>query len=526
MSLATRLSAFFLVALALVLAGFSTTLYLLARSHLQRDLDEHLVDSLNTLTAAAHVSPGMHGWQPGTRPPIAGEYTPETPVYWVVYDARGKLLDRFGDPGSEDFSAALSRIPRIGHTHLTFTSRDGRRWRLAARRMHVLASGLGQDESEEADEHDQQPNLPKAWFPGETAVMLVVGTPQQPLEASLRNAAWLLAGLSTGLWLMAALAGRRLCRRALLPVTQMARAACSMSADHQDQRLPSPGTRDELEDMARSFNDLLGRMHEAFERQKRFTGEASHQLRTPLTALISEIEVARRRERTVADYQQILDQIHGDAVRLCQIVEGLLFLARAESEAGLPEVQPIDLASWVPSYLDHWSSHPRGCDIQAEPPGASPVWVRAHAPLLGQLLDNLLDNACKYSPPGTPVRVRLGREPGFVTIAVEDRGPGLSAEEAAHVFEPFYRSPQARLRGEPGVGLGLAVVARIAATFGGCVEADCKLGEGCRFVVRLPEASGPTPSKDRPGEGQDSRLVRGGWPSAGDCGSRWPVKTV
>jgi signal transduction histidine kinase len=502
MSLATRISAFFLVALALVLAGFSTTLYLLARNHLQSDLDEHLVDSLNILTAAAHVEPGLHGWRPGTRPRIAGVGEPGTPVYWVVYNEHGTLLDRSGGLGSEDFSAALDRVPRYGHAHLTFTGHDGRRWRLSGRRLHVLAPAPGVGEVEADNEDDTKSNLAQPSSPGATALILLVGTSQRPVEASLRNAALLLTGLSATLWLLAALNGRRLCRRALLPVSRMARAACIMSAHDQNQRLPSPGTGDELEDLARSFNDLLRRLHEAFERQKRFTGEASHQLRTPLTALISEIEVARRRERTVADYQVILDQIHGDASRIGQIVEALLFLARAEAEARLPDVQPIDLAAWLPSHLRHWSSHPRACDIQAEPLRDTPLWVEAHSPLLGQLLDNLLDNACKYSPLGSPVRIKLGREPGFVTLAVEDHGSGLSAEDSTHIFEPFYRSPQARLRGVPGVGLGLAVVARIAATFGGTVKADCSPGGGCRFVVRLPEVSRAMRSMDRPAEGE------------------------
>jgi signal transduction histidine kinase len=231
-------------------------------------------------------------------------------------------------------------------------------------------------------------------------------------------------------------------------------------------------------------------MREAFERQKQFTGEASHQLRTPLTALISEIEVARRRERTEDEYRQILDRIHGDATGLRQIVEAMLFLARADAEAGLPDFEPIDLSDWLPRHLAHWSSHPRAADIHEDERPESPLLVRAHPPLLDQLLDNLLDNACKYSQPGTPIQVQLRREQGAVVLAVQDRGTGLAASDLPHVFEPFYRSPQVRLRGEPGAGLGLSVVSRIAATFGGRVGVESLPGWGSRFVVRLPEAAG------------------------------------
>ncbi len=133
------------------------------------------------------------------------------------------------------------------------------------------------------------------------------------MEINLRNVALTLAGLSIAIWLLAALVGRRLCDRALSPVTRMAKVACSMNAADRNQRLPSPQTGDELDALANSFNGLLDRLQQEFERQNRFTGDASHQLRTPITGLIGQLEVARRRERTVGEYQQVLDEVHTEA---------------------------------------------------------------------------------------------------------------------------------------------------------------------------------------------------------------------
>src|SRR5262249_39168755 len=164
--------------------------------------------------------------------------------------------------------------------------------------------------------------------------------------------------------------------------------------------------------------------------------------------------------------------------RLRQIVESLLFLARAESEVGRPELHPLELAPFVGAHLRNWSGHGRADDLQMDfKPGGEP-WVRAHPPLLGQLLDNLLDNAAKYSAPGTPIDVRVWRAGDHVALAVQDRGLGLSPEDRAHLFEPFYRSAEARRRGYPGVGLGLAVVRRIAAAFGGTIEVQSEPGRG------------------------------------------------
>jgi signal transduction histidine kinase len=120
-----------------------------------------------------------------------------------------------------------------------------------------------------------------------------------------------------------------------------------------------------------------------------------------------------------------------------------------------------------------------------------PLWTRAHRPLLGQLLDNLLENACKYSEPGTPITVRSWSEPSAVALAVEDQGCGIPAEDVSHVFEPFYRAESARRLGRAGVGLGLAVAWRVATSHGGKITVESEPGRGSRFVVRLPRAPEP-----------------------------------
>jgi signal transduction histidine kinase len=173
----------------------------------------------------------------------------------------------------------------------------------------------------------------------------------------------------------------------------------------------------------------------ALERQKQFTGQASHQLRTPLAALIAAIEVARRRRRTVEEHERVLDGLHDDAVRLWRVVEALLFLARADAEAGLPDLEHLDLAAWAADHLRGWSGHERAVDLRFEACDGEPPWTRAHRALLGQLLDNLLENACKYSAPGAPIIVRTWCEPEAVALALEDRGFGIPAEDLPHVFE-------------------------------------------------------------------------------------------
>ncbi|HEY2157536.1 MAG TPA: ATP-binding protein [Isosphaeraceae bacterium] len=487
MSLSARLTGFFLVAVAILLVGASTATYLLARAHLHHDLDERIINTLDLLAAEAVDRPGLVAWRPGSsRPQVDGNHGDEAPVRWAVFDGTGRLREKHWDLGPDDLAAILDLVPAEGHSHVSYEGRDGRRWRLALRRLRALPR-LSNAEREEDDEEAPPSRVEFAPGPASSSLFLAAGGPLEPVEATLRNVGLSLIGLSTGLLLLAAIAGRHYCRWALRPVAAMADAARAMSGWERYYHLPSPGTGDELEGLAQSFNDLLDRLHHELERQTRFTGDASHQLRTPLTALIGELEVARRRDRSAEDYRQIIDEAHGEALRLREIIESLLFLARAEAEASCPDLRPIDLASWLPGHLRGWSARDRGHDIETDIADA-PLRIRAHEPLLGQLLDNLLENAAKYSEPGTPILVGLRRIGDEVELSVADRGVGLGADELPHVFEPFYRSPRARLRGRPGVGLGLAVVRRIAANFSGTVSAEGTPGLGSRFVVRFPEA--------------------------------------
>ena len=152
-----------------------------------------------------------------------------------------------------------------------------------------------------------------------------------------------------------------------------------MGAEEWDRRLPVPRTDDELQDLGDAFNGLIARLQEAFERQRRFTGDASHQLRTPLAVMLGQIEVSLRRDRSAEDYRRVLSLVHDQAAHLGQMVEMLLFLARADAEAELPGLESIDLAAWVDAHARD-GPHIPGPTTSASTSARPVAMVRVHPP--------------------------------------------------------------------------------------------------------------------------------------------------
>jgi signal transduction histidine kinase len=471
MTLVNRLSLFFLTALAVVLLGYSVILYTLARGYLLRQVDERAQATLDILNAAVEQEAGWLEWDGYERPvPMRSASGAETPI-WSVFDEKGNLVD-----GSRDATEMLSSA--TAEDGLTDVAWRGKRLRYGRRMIEAkpAASGNGGNQASEPDK------------PRYRALTVAVGVPLDPVYANLRMLALALVSVSAALWVAAALVGRRLCRRALAPVNQMAQTARAITAADLGRRLYETGTRDELEDLAKAFNELLGRLQDSFERQRRFTGEASHQLRTPLTAMLGQVEVALRRERPPEEYRRVLGTVQDQSQQMRTIIEMLLFLAQADEEARLPDMQVLDASQWLTEHLQTWRQHPRFGDIGTEGEPGLPIHV--HAGLLDQAVDNLIDNACKYSQPGAPIRLRVYREGAEVCIAVDDQGIGLAENDVPHLFHPFFRSSDVRRRGITGVGLGLAVASRIISSFGGRIDVTSQLGQGSRFVIRLPIADG------------------------------------
>jgi signal transduction histidine kinase len=462
MSLTTRLVGFSLAALAVVLVGFSALVLLLAQADVDRHVDRRVQGTLDAMAAAVEVKPNGLEWEPDQRGFALSSVPGDAPVAWLVY-ADGKLLVSRGAPLR---TAELERgFPGDSSPRplADWRDRKHRSWRVELRRIKIPESS--------------GPSAPVRHRRKKATILLVAGICQSDANAPLYRLAGMLAVASVLVWVVMALLARRMCRLALAPVRRMTEAVRRLGTATLSDRLPEPGTRDEIADLARSFNDLLGRVEESFERQRAFTSEASHQFRTPLAGILAQTAVALRSPRSAEEHQRTLRLIHDRTDDLRKMVEALLFLARADAEASIPELQDLDLAEWLPAHLSEWS------DVRLSAP-SSPAVVRAHPVLLGQLLDNLLDNAIKYG--SSPVKVTLRLQEGEIGCEVADQGPGIPADDLPRLFDPFYRTNAARLLGVAGAGLGLAISRRLAQSLRGRLTVESEPGQGSRFTLWLP----------------------------------------
>ena len=270
--------------------------------------------------------------------------------------------------------------------------------------------------------------------------------------------------------------------RALAPVDELTEAARRISLENLSERLPVRPTGDELERLADTWNQMLARLEASVRRITAFTADASHELRTPVSVIMTTAELALRRERGAAEYRQALAGIVAEARRMTGLTDDLLALARADSSQAPLPFEPVDLNELARDAAAQMAAlaQSRGIRLATEGTRAA-LPLRANRPALRRLLLILLDNALKHTPPGGSVVVSVSDGP---TLAVRDTGEGIAPEDLPHVFDRFYRADKSRT-GANGVGLGLSIAQAIARMHGARIEVESARGAGSRFFVVL-----------------------------------------
>lgn len=287
--------------------------------------------------------------------------------------------------------------------------------------------------------------------------------------------------------------------KAMRPVHEIMDQAEEIGGRSLERRIHAYADHHEYRRLVEVLNTMLGRIQGAFDGQRRFTADASHELRSPLTAMRGELELALRRERPPEEYRQVLASTLEEVVRLSRIAEDLLVLARSDSGALQPRLEPCDLVAVAGKVVDRFQTVAREKGVALSVAGGPSVWAEADVGLLEQVAWNLVENAVKFTPAGGRVEVRVRREglaapggddgadgAGRVVLEVVDTGPGFSDPDAA--FRRFYREDPARTHAHPtdGTGLGLAIVQAVAEAHGGRARAENRTGGGGEVAVELP----------------------------------------
>ena len=283
------------------------------------------------------------------------------------------------------------------------------------------------------------------------------------------------------------LAGYRIARHGIRPVEEIAATARRITSTNLRERIASEGYPLELASLAGTFNEMLERLEESFDRISRFSADIAHDLRTPVNNIRGEAEVALARSRTVEEYRDVLESSLEEAVRLSELIGDLLFLARAESPLTELHRVNVNIGELLNSVRDYYEASAAAAGISlVVNNGAEPLNAELDRSLMLRAVSNLVSNAIAHTPPGGTVSLTDTNEDAAIRIEVSDTGVGIPADALPKVFDRFFRVDPSRSKNSGGTGLGLAIVQSIMTLHGGKAEISSELGRGTCLTLRIP----------------------------------------
>jgi signal transduction histidine kinase len=454
LSLRARLTLRWTVAFGLVLTLALLLVFIGARTFGYAALDLHLrtVAATELASSTDQGAPiHLHEFPVG-----ALNHSEFAPKFSLIYAADGTLVAHTGGfrPGDMELDHEFREDALAGRTPLIDIEWQGRHGRLIALR---------------AEGESGQPYV------------LAVGVLADRLDENLTRLLWVLLGVWGAALGVTAIVGYHLASRALQPIDLITQRAGEIARDRIDARLDPPGTDDEIGRMTRLLNEMLDRLHGVIDANRRFAADASHELRSPLTAIAGEIDVALKRERSAAEYEETLRVVRQQLSEMFTLADNLTLLVQAEERADAVPLRPVPIDVLLAGVAHRLASLAAQRQVHlAVPERVAPGFrVFGDADLMARALDNVVGNALQYTPAGG--RVDVGVEwqpppdgdtwtPGRVRLLVRDTGPGIPLDEWERIFDRFYRLDASRSRRTGGTGLGLAITRAIVTLFGGTVR--------------------------------------------------------
>ena len=450
-TLRDRLTLWYAVALVCVLLGYAAVVFLFLEHTLWQQLDQLLHEDIEaqeeqplTALAASHPADGRHG-----------RFDDDDDDPWLeVWSPDGQRLYRSERAAKHVLPTAR---PPVGADRRTLRVGD-EYWRL-----------------------EDEPH----WSEGHL-LLFRAARPEKRARSELATLA-VIMGLGIPIAVgAAALGGSRLARRALSSVDRLNERARAITANRLSDRLPIENPQDEIGQLATAFNDTLARLERSFVQVRRFTADASHEMRTPLTAMKAVGETGLREGQDESGYREVIGSMLEEVDRLTQMIETMLLLSRADDGTVVVARAPTDLAVLAGDVAAQLSVLAEEKDQTLRIDASGPIVVQADGLILRMAIANLIDNAIRYSPSRGTIDVRVDADAAEARVEVSDTGPGIAPVHHDRLFDRFYRVDSARSRKEGGVGLGLAIAYWATQIHQGRITVVSQEGVGSAFTIRLP----------------------------------------
>ena len=325
---------------------------------------------------------------------------------------------------------------------------------------------------------------------GQLINLVQVGTSLEAVQETLRNLKIFLFTAVPSALIFAALFARFMARRALKPISRIIDTAREIGQGQElSKRIPVLKIKDELGQLALTFNKMMNRLENSFAQMRQFSSDASHELRTPLTVLKGQNELILRKQRKPEEYQEVISSNLEEINYMSKVLEDLFVLSRSDENQVKLDCKPVDLRALLEEVCKHAEILAEEKNIKIIISFLEPTEIKGDEVRLRQMVWNVLQNGIKYTQRGGELKISLQKEGEVVLLTIQDTGIGIPEEDLPLIFNRFYRVDKARTRDEGGSGLGLSICRQIAEAHKGVIEVESKLGVGTRFKIRLPSSA-------------------------------------
>ena len=465
-SIRSRLTAWYVTLLAIILILFSVLLNYFLAKRLHESVDNSLTVSATVVATSATMRLG-NSPLPGLNQ-LFEQFMNQGNLnkFYRIYDGSGNV-------GSRSKNISASQFPLS---------------------QRAYADALeGKNSYETFTVGGQQPirviTMP-ILLEGKLINLVQVGTSLEAVQETLRNLKIFLFTAVPSVLILAALFARFMARRALKPISRIIDTAREIGQGQElSKRIPVLKIKDELGQLALTFNEMMNRLENSFAQMRQFSSDASHELRTPLTVLKGQNELILSKQRKPEEYQEVISSNLEEINYMSKVLEDLFVLSKSDENQVNLDYKPVDLRALVEEVCKHAEILAEEKNIKIIIAFLEPIEIKGDEVRLRQMVWNVLQNGIKYTQQGGELKISLQNEGDFALLTIQDTGIGIPEEDLPLIFNRFYRVDKARTRDEGGSGLGLSICRQIAEAHKGEIEVESKLGVGTRFKIRLPNSA-------------------------------------